>query len=214
VAKTDDLIDRLVNELEPVAPGALGRMLSFALLPGFALSTILLFLAHGFRPDLAQALFLPAFWAKSIYPLALSIAGLVAMMVVARPGGVPRKSGVMSIAVYLVLVCLGLWQLHLAASADYPKLIFGRSYLICPFIIIATALPVFAANIWFLRRSAPTDPRLAGFVAGMTAGAVGAWIYSWGCIENGLTFIALWYTLGIVLMGIIGAAVGRRLLSW
>jgi hypothetical protein len=75
-------------------------------------------------------------------------------------------------------------------------------------------LPVFAANIWFLRRSAPTDPRLAGFVAGMTAGAVGAWIYSWGCIENGLTFIALWYTLGIVLMGIIGAAVGRRLLSW
>ncbi len=214
MAKTDDLIDRLVGELKPVPRGALGRMLSLAILPGFVVSAVLLFLAHGFRPDIAQALYQPAFWAKGIYPLALAITGLVAMMVVARPGGVPKMSGLTSLGIYLLLVGLGLWQLHVAASADYPRMIFGRSAWFCPFIITATALPVFAGNIWFLRRAAPTAPRLAGFVAGMSAGAVGAWIYSWGCIENGLTFVALWYTLGIVLMGVIGTLFGRRFLSW
>lgn len=44
-----------------------------------------------------------------------------------------------------------------------------------------------AATFWFLRRSAPT---LAGALAGLAAGALGAGIYSWGCIEDGLPFVA------------------------
>jgi hypothetical protein len=212
--KTDDLIDALARDLQPVSVGALGRVLAFSLASGLVLSAALILIAHGLRPDLSPALRLPIFWIKSVYPLALASTGIGAMISVARPGGVPMACGMAALSIYVVLVVLGLWQLHVSPATDYPALIFGSSYWFCPLIIVASALPVFAANIWFLRRAAPTHLGLAGFVAGMTAGAVGAWTYSWGCTENGLPFLALWYTLGIVLCGLIGALTARRLLRW
>ncbi|TNM63767.1 DUF1109 domain-containing protein [Aliirhizobium smilacinae] len=211
---TDDLIDRLATDLKPVRPGALGRLLACTLLPGLILSAALILLGHGLRPDLAQALPTPAFWVKSIYPLALALIGLCALMVVARPGGVPRNAGFASLLIYLALASLGLWQLRLSPSSDYPNLIFGISYWLCPFIILVAAIPVYGAIILFLRRGAPTHIRLTGFVAGLTAGAIGAWTYSWGCIENGLPFVAIWYTSGIILTGLIGMLLSRRLLHW
>jgi hypothetical protein len=212
--KTDDLIDRLASDLRPVPPGALGRLLALVLLPGLVLSAAVILLGHGLRPDLAAAVYLPAFWVKSIYPLALAVIGMTALMVIARPGGRPRGAGIASLAVYLVLVVLGLWQLRMAAADDYPRLIFGISAWFCPFIIVAAGLPVFAAIVFFLRRSAPTNLPLAGCVAGLAAGSFGAWTYSWGCMENGLTFVALWYTLGIVICGAAGTFLGRPLLRW
>jgi len=212
--KTDDLIDRLAGDLRPVKPGALRRLLGFVLLPGLVLSAALILLGHGPRPDLAAAIHLPAFWVKSIYPLALTVIGITALMVVARPGGRPRKAGFASLAIYLMVVALGLWQLCVAPVEDYPTLIFGISAWFCPFIILAAALPVFASIIVFLRRSAPTDLRLAGGIAGLVAGSAGAWTYSWGCIENGLAFVSLWYTLGIALCGVLGLALSRPLLRW
>lgn len=214
MAKMDDLIDRLANDLAPVREDALGRLLAFALLPALVASAAFIYFVHGLRPDLSVAVSQTAFWIKSVYPLALAMAGIVAVRVVSRPGGVPVMAGMAMLGIYLVLVGLGLWQLGTSPPADYPRMIFGASYWFCPMIILASALPVFAANIWFLRRAAPTHLRLAGFVAGLTAGAAGAWTYSWGCTENGLAFVALWYTLGIVLCGIAGALIGARWLRW
>jgi hypothetical protein len=212
--KTDDLIDRLATNIRPVPAGALGWLLTLTLLPGLLASAALIFLGHGLRPDLVAAIHLPAFWVKSIYPLALALIGITALMVIARPGGRPRYAGFVSLLIYLSLVALGLWQLRLAPAEDYPRLIFGISAWFCPFIIVAAALPVFAAIVFFLRRSAPTNLPLAGGIAGLVAGCFGAWTYSWGCIENGLTFVSLWYTLGIALCGMLGAALSRPLLRW
>lgn len=214
MAKTDDLIDSLARGLQPVRPHALLRLLTKALLPGVLLSGAFILFLHGLRPDIISAMSLPAFWVKSFYPLALAINGICAVLIVARPGGLPKSAGLTSIGVYMLLAMLGLWQLHASPAMDYPKLIFGVSYWFCPLIIVASAAPVFFANIWFLRRCAPTRYRLAGFTAGMMAGAIGAWTYSWACIENGLPFVALWYSLGIVLCGLIGMALGPRLLRW
>ncbi|HEY0034360.1 MAG TPA: NrsF family protein, partial [Devosia sp.] len=65
-----------------------------------------------------------------------------------------------------------------------------------------------------LRRMAPTRPALAGFAAGIMAGGTGAWVYSFACAENGIMFVALWYTLGILLVAGLGAALGRVFLKW
>ncbi|MGF9694520.1 DUF1109 domain-containing protein [Rhizobium sp. 0TCS1.26] len=211
---TDDLIDRLASDLRPVAPNALGRLLVLALPPALAVSAALIVFVHGLRPDLAQAILLPAFWVKSAYPLLLAIIGIGAMVIVARPGGVPRAAGASALLVYIGVLTLALWQLHLAPAADYRQLVFGVSAWFCPIAVLASGAPILAALTWFLRKAAPTRLRLAGFVAGITSGAAGAWVYSWGCIENGLTFVALWYTTGILLMGLIGMASGRRLLAW
>ena len=46
------------------------------------------------------------------------------------------------------------------------------------------------------------------------AGGTGAWVYSFACDEAGMMFLALWYTLGIVIAGAFGAVLGRFLLRW
>ncbi|AYD04666.1 DUF1109 domain-containing protein [Neorhizobium sp. NCHU2750] len=212
--KTDDLIDRLASNLQPVPPGALGRLLAFLLIPGILLSAAVILLGHGLRPDLATAIYLPAFWVKSIYPLALAMAAITALMVVARPGGNPSRLGIALFAIYIALVALGLWQLHSSPAEDYPRLIFGISAWFCPFIILVSAAPIFIAITVFLRRSAPTNLPMAGFAAGLAAGSLGAWTYSWGCIENGLPFVALWYSSGIALSGLAGLILSRPLLRW
>ncbi|KQS75224.1 hypothetical protein ASG25_20950 [Rhizobium sp. Leaf384] len=215
MAGTNELIDDLVRDLRPVHRHALAWLLGRALLPGLALSTAFILFVHGLRPDLGAALFLPAFWVKSAYPLLLGLIGVGALLVVARPGGRPVGSALQVAIVYALLVGLAVLQLRQATTPDEShRLIMGISALYCPLIILATGAAPMAATFWFLRRSAPTAPGLAGAIAGLSGGALGAWIYSWGCIENGLPFVALWYTLGIVLCTTLGSIMGRLWLKW
>ncbi|TCM77028.1 uncharacterized protein DUF1109 [Rhizobium sp. BK068] len=56
--------------------------------------------------------------------------------------------------------------------------------------------------------------RLTGCVAGIAAGAAGAWVHSWFCTENGMPFALIWYSLGILLSGALGFLAGPPLLRW
>ncbi len=90
----------------------------------------------------------------------------------------------------------------------------GHSARVCPWMITATAAPMFVALFWALRGLAPTRPRLAGAGAGLAAGGLGAAIYSLHCPEVGAPFVAIWYTLGILTPCAVGALLGPRLLRW
>ncbi|MDG8172283.1 NrsF family protein, partial [Streptococcus pneumoniae] len=81
--------------------------------------------------------------------------------------------------IFVAMAVIALVQLGFAVPGTYRTLILGSSALRCPFLIVAFALPLFIANFSVLRRSAPADPRLAGFASGIAAGAAGAWVYSW-----------------------------------
>lgn len=65
-------------------------------------------------------------------------------------------------------------------------------------------MPALAALLFAARQLAPTDLKTTGFAAGLMAGAVGAIAYSFACPETSLTFVAIWYTAGIVLAGLVG----------
>jgi hypothetical protein len=215
MTKTNELIDDLVRDLRPVRKSALGRRLAAVLLPGLVVSAGLIVFVHGLRPDLGGAVSLPAFWIKSAYPALLAIIGSGALLVVARPDGRPVGTLSAVAVVYGLLVTLAVLQLRQASSPDESRmLVMGVSAWYCPLIILGTGAPLMAAAFRFLRKAAPTAPVLAGTIAGLTSGSIGAWIYSWGCIENGLPFVALWYTLGIALCALIGGAIGRSLLRW
>lgn len=215
MTKTNELIEDLVRDLRPVRRHALAGLLARALVPGMALSACLILFGHGLRPDLGAAVFVPAFWVKSAYPLLLGLIGLGALLSVARPGGRPLGSVLKVTIVYALLAALALLQMRDASSSEEShQLVMGISAWFCPLIILATGTPLMAATFWFLRKGAPTAPTLAGTVAGFSAGALGAWIYSWGCIENGLPFVALWYSLGIVLCAALGGMMGRLWLRW
>lgn len=211
---TDDIIDSLVGDLKPVPRHALERRFAIGILPALALSLVLMLAILGLRIDMAEALMLPAFWIKSAYNALLAIAAFLAAYHLARPDGSRGRFFQIAAAIVVTMAVIAAIQLIMSPVDTYPKMILGSSALHCPLLIFLFALPVFAGNIWVLRRGAPTELRLTGFVAGIAAGAAGAWVYSWFCTENGMPFVLIWYSLGILLTGILGSLMGPRLLRW
>ncbi len=61
---------------------------------------------------------------------------------------------------------------------------------------------------------APMRPGLAGMVAGLLAGGLGAALYAAHCPDDSPLFVATWYSLAIAIVMVIGGAVGHRILRW
>jgi hypothetical protein len=214
VRKTDDVIDSLVGELKPVPRHALARRFVAGVLPALAVSLVLMLAILGLRIDMAEALMLPVFWIKSAYNALLAIAAFLAAYHLARPDGSRGRFFQVAAAIVAIMTVVAVSQLMMSPAETYRSLIIGSSALHCPLLIFLFALPVLVGNVWVLRRGAPTDLRLTGFIAGIAAGAAGAWVYSWFCTENGMPFVLIWYSLGILLTGILGSLLGPRLLRW
>ncbi len=104
-------------------------------------------------------------------------------------------------------------MMHAPADARMPMLM-GHSSMICPWLIVLVSAPIFVGTFWSLRALAPTRIVLAGAVAGVTSGALGAWIYAFRCDETTAPFLLVFYTLGMALVGLAGAAIARRVLRW
>nr|WP_210348411.1 NrsF family protein [Agrobacterium burrii] len=204
----------MAGDLKPVAAFATERRLALAALPALGVSLLLMLVILGLRGDMDDALSELGFWIKSAYNALLAVAAFVAVRRLARPDGDSGLFFVWLAVIFIAMAAIALVQLGFAVPSSYAALILGSSALHCPFLIVAFALPVFLANFTALKRSAPADPTLAGFVGGLAAGAAGAWVYSWFCTENGMAFVLIWYSLGILMMGMIGAFAGSRFLRW
>lgn len=212
--KTEDIIEQLAGDLKPVPVFSLERRLALAALPALGVSLLLMLVILGLRSDMNAAVAEPGFWVKSAYNALLALAAFLAVRRLARPEGDGGGLLAWLVVIFIAMAAIALIQLGFAVPGTYRTLILGSSALHCPFLIVAFALPLFLANFAVLRRSAPADPTLAGFAAGLAAGAAGAWVYSWFCTENGMAFVLIWYSLGILLTGVIGAFAGSRLLRW
>ena len=212
--KTDELIAMLASGAEAVEPHPLRRRFALALGWGAFGTTLLMAILLGVRPDIAEAARLPMFWVKLAFPAALLAGALLATVRLSRPGvrlgRVPAAIAAPVLAVWLLaaIVLLG------AAPAERPQLVFGETWVYCPFIIAALSVPPFGALLWAMKGLAPTRLALAGAAAGLLAGAVGALVYTLHCPEMESPFLAVWYLLGMLIPTAVGAMLGPRLLRW
>jgi hypothetical protein len=211
--RTGELIADLSGRLEPVRHGALTRSLALAVLLGTIGSAILMLSVLGLRHDYARAIVSFGMWTKLGYTFAIAVFGFWLVERAGRPGANLEQPARLLLLPVLAIVLLAAAQL-LAPGADMPHLILGHSSRVCAFLVTFTALPTLAATFWALRRMAPTRLRLAGLGAGLFAGAVGAFVYSFHCTEGSAPFIGIWYSLGILSTAGIGACLGRSLLRW
>ncbi|MDC7745716.1 NrsF family protein [Rhizobium binxianense] len=214
MTKTDDIIESLVSDLKPVPRHVLWRRFALGLLPALGLSLLLMLAILGLRVDMPDVLMLPVFWIKSAYNAVIAVAALFAVFRLSRPDGSEGRFFGWLTSIFAAMTAVAAIQLMMAPVGSYRVLILGSSALHCPLLIIAFALPVYAGVVWALRRAAPSNLRRTGLVAGIAAGAAGAWVYSWFCTENGMLFVLIWYSLGILLTGALGAFTGPRLLRW
>lgn len=211
---TDDLIARLAADLKPVRPMAMQRLLFVAVLLSGIVAIVAMNMWLGMRPDMDTAMSTMSFWTKFSYTLAIALLGAAATLVLARPDGQTRWPWLAAISLLALLVVVAVVQLVRAEPEDVMPLVLGGTSLVCPWRIVVLGLPVLLGAILALRRFAPANPALAGFAAGIMGGGIGAWVYSFACAETGLMFLALWYSFGILVVGALGAVLGRFLLRW
>jgi hypothetical protein len=212
--QTSDLIENLTTDLSPVSRHARSARVALALAGGMVIALAVLSLTLGLRGDLGEALFAMTFWRKGLFALGALAGALALCLRLARPEGAPGALPGILAAPFLILGALALFEIQSAPSGARMELWLGRSALVCPWLIGGLAIPAFVGILWALRQFAPTRPRLAGFSAGCLAGAGAAVVYAMHCQEYAASFVATWYSAGILLPGVVGLVIGPRVLRW
>lgn len=212
--KTDDLIADLSRDVRPVPRHAVGWRLMIGVMLGAVVAAAAVLLSIGVRPDLWLAMQGHAFWMKWSYTGSLAVIALIVTGQLARPeGGRLRWIWLGAIPVAL-LAGVGLVELLTTPSDQRMAMWLGHSWMACPWIVLALAVPIFIGLLWSFRRMAPTRLRAAGAAAGLAAGAFSATVYCLHCPEVSALFVLTWYSLGIVLAAAIGALIGPRVMRW
>ena len=212
--KTEELVALLAAGVAPVPGNTARRRFAVAMGWGVAGAVLLLLLALGLRPGLAQAAGEFVFWMKPAFAASLALASFVVAERLARPGARPGLAWAALATPVLAVWLVAAVVLANAAPAQRADLVFGATWKFCPFNIALISLPLLAAALWAMKGMAPTRLALAGASAGLLAGALGALVYALHCPESAAPFLAVWYVLGIAIPTLAGAALGPRVLRW
>jgi hypothetical protein len=212
--KTDELITLLARDATPVKPGGLPVRITMLALVGALAAFGILVVWLGIRPDLAEAVTGPTYWMKTLYTLGVGIAGFALAERLSRPGAKGRIGWALAGFFAAAITALAVSQLVATPPEQMRAAFMGSSWDKCPWRILVLSLPGLAVILWTMRSFAPTRPALAGGAAGLLAGGIAATVYGLHCQEIAAPFVALWYSLGIILSAVLGAVVGSRLLRW
>lgn len=211
---TEELIERLSRDVPRVSRYALAKRLGFGLVGGGLAAMALLTAILGIRPDLQVAMHGFSFWMKWTYTMSLGVGAAYAVARLARPVPGSLRGLWFLVVPVLVLVGICIGELARTPSSKWLAMWLGDSWMVCPWLVLVLAAPIFAGLLWSFRRMAPTRLRAAGAVAGLAAGAWAATIYCLHCPEVSALFVLSWYTLGIAFAAAMGAWLGPRLLRW
>ena len=211
---TDQLISALSRDVAPVRSTAVRDRIALGIVAGSLISTALLAVVLGVRPDLDQAMLSPGVWMKLVYTISLAIAALLMVAQLTRPESrTPRGAWLFLIPV-LLLTCVGVLELLGTPSGKRLEMWLAHSWALCPWRVLVLAAPIFVGLLWSFRGFAPTQLRLAGAAAGAAAGAFAAVVYCLHCAQVSAIFVVTWYSLGILLATGVGALIGPRLMRW
>lgn len=212
--KTDDLIAALSADLPPTSAARLRAQLALVLIPAAVLVLAGVWLALGFRHDLATAMVGPVFWSKAAYTLAMAAAGFWLLDRAGRPGADVRTPLMWLALMGVAVVLIGSVSLMMTPEAERMPAVMGGSARVCPTNVAGLSLLVAPLILLVARRFAPLRPGLAGAAAGLLAGGVAATFYGLHCPEHTAAFVAIWYTLGMMIPVAVGAALGRFVWRW
>ena len=214
--KTDDLIHLLAADTLPVRRHAAAWRLATSLLVTVPVCLLLMVLTLGVNPLLGAFLHLPMFWVKFGAPVVMALAGLGLVARLGRPGmAVGGAWAAWGLPVLLVWV-LGGFVFFRGGEGGGVALFLGVTWRVCALNIFGLSLPVLFGGLWVLKGLAPVRGGAfgAGAGAGALASSVGAAVYALHCPELGAPFIAVWYFLGVFLVGLFGGFLGGRFLRW
>lgn len=210
--KTERLIELLARDAGPAPRAVAAKRLASAVALGLVASAGLSIAWLGMIPRTLFATPVP--WSKMVYAGALIAAAVWWVARLSRPAASPIAARRAVVAVLLAMAALGIVSCLSEPPGQRLAALMGASWLVCPVRVMVLSVPALVASLWAVGGLAPTRPRVTGFAAGLLAGAIGGFAYALSCPEPSPAFVAAWYTLGMLLAGAVGTALGPRVLRW
>lgn len=211
---TEELIDLLSTNIEPVDAQKVVRNLGVAITAGLVLALLTCIVTLGIRPDLDSPGVFGFLLVKIGFGSVVTFVGWHFLLKHARPGGENQSRIFLTAIPFAALMVLAGVNLISVPASHWGHLIMGESWLGCLLSIPIMAVVPFAVITWAVRMAAPTNLHRTGALAGLVAGGISAAAYALHCPNDSVPFIALWYSGTIVLCTLVGAAFGPRLLHW
>ena len=131
--KTDQLIDMLSANVEPVKRGQLGRTLTWALVIGGAASFCVMLATVGLRTASAGGIHVGFLAVKLLFMVSVIVTGAALLMNLIRPG---QEAGTLFrflFLPFLVAGFLGIVSLALHPSSAWDRMILGTEWVTCLF---------------------------------------------------------------------------------
>jgi hypothetical protein len=209
--KTDDLVRTLAADTEHRgAPFTTAMVLAF----GAAATVVVFAIWVGPRPDIASAMMTIRFSFKIFVVAALAIASIGLVMRSGRPGAQLFPWLVPAILAVTLLGIGAVAELAALPSSEWAKNWKGTNLFVCLAVIPSLAVVPLIAAIVTLRHGAPSNPPLAGAIAGLAAGTFAATLYGLNCDNDSPLFVATWYPMAIGIVVAAGTIAGSKLLRW
>lgn len=211
--ETDDLIKALSADKANASP-SLSTALRASALVAAIIAGIVFFMALGPRPDIADAAQTFRFLFKFVVALTLAGGAFVAFTALSRPDGRLRSLLPWLVAAPVLLVSAILLELASVPSTEWSARLIGTNSRQCLTFVTLIGIGPLILLLAVLRYGAPTNPMLAGAVAGVLAGAMAATFYAAHCTDDSPLFVATWYTLAIAGLAAVGALAASRVARW
>ncbi len=209
MTSTDDLIHSLASAAGARRSASLQTALAVTAAVSLACALLLVVSVIGIRQDFADMAVRMPFAFKLVYTGSLVVGTLVVALYAATPGA--SASALYALLPAVILLAVGI----IFDPTAFP--IMGRTetaVAFCVSSILFLSLPAMILTFVVMRKGAPTQPLFAGAVIGLLSASVGAMAYTIACKNDGTAFVAIWYTVGCVIMAGIGVVVGYRVLRW
>jgi hypothetical protein len=191
-----------------------GFVLALALLAAIPISVALFLTQLGVRPDVMTAMHDPFFNLKFVETLALAITAIAVSLHLSRPEASFRGWA------WLLLIPVGILAAGILAEMMVPQRLpmmtrlIGSNSRVCMVAIPLMSMPLLAGALIGLRHGAPTQPAIAGAVAGLLSAGLAATLYASHCTDDSPLFVATWYTIATALVTAIGALAGSKILKF
>ncbi len=212
--RTDELIELLSTNVEPVDHRKPVRSIHFAIAIGVVAVLAIVLLVLGPRASLGVEGGLISALLKIAATAVILVPASVYLVRLARPGGEHRMPTALMAMPFLVVMILAAISLTLSPGSHWKGAVLSDEWLECLISIPLIAIVPFVVITWVVRQMAPTDLALTGAFVGLVAGCVSAIGYAFHCADDSVPFFAIWYGGTIALCTLAGWKLGPKLLRW
>ena len=211
--KTHDLIEVLAKDRAIRSPRPRSAI-ALAVIAGAVAAGIVFTLTLHPRPDIMQAAGTYRFLLKVALALTLAASAISLAVHFFRPEPISRRRLFPIAVAPAMLVAAAIVELIVTPEATWMPGMIGIKPVFCVVMMLVLSIGPLLALLTALRYGAPSNPGLAGALAGLASGAISAAVFVIHCPNDSPLFVMTWYSLAIGLVTLAGYFAGRRWLAW